>query len=293
MNSLQVFFTVVCIALFCVVFPSKASALSEAGYAEKLYKSGSYFQCIDELRKESFYFGRDNRTAEYLITCCYFMGGQYKTALLRLENGVYAGLSFDASILLAKTFARLGDYKKSYETTSSLFYEGRSAEERYLLLMSRLEPLLYLNRVNGDSLLKELEAYEKHEDGTSRTASLGAKLKDYDDIPFRSPAAAVAMSAVLPGLGQAYCGRFLDGLMSLIGVCGAGVGGLFLYRSGERALACGAFFLSALFYAGNIYGSYNGAQRFNLLHRQRYRDEILSEYMPPYDPAAAYFGRRQ
>jgi hypothetical protein len=87
----------------------------------------------------------------------------------------------------------------------------------------------------------------------------------------RSPLLSASMSAILPGSGRAYCGRWGDALVNLI-VVGASAGGSVALWESDREFALTLGVLSAFFYAGNVYGSYVGAKWFNeQQHRELYR----------------------
>lgn len=272
------------IVCFCAyACPALANGDSHAAgsYAAALYKQGLYFECIDELRKERLYFGRDAASEEYLVSCCLYMAGQYRTAALRLSgDSSYAG-----RLLLSKTHTSIGAYDAGYAAAADLFYEGRQAKERYLILTSRIEPLLAADM--RDAAIGELAAYKKSYDDDVALAPLEAKLNE--NIPRRSIGLTVAASAIIPGLGQAICGRFGAAAISLATVLGSAIGGAVLVNKGEHRLAAGAFFFCGLFYAGNLYGAYNSAADFNIRHKRAYLNDFKQNYVPAYDPAAGWF----
>jgi hypothetical protein len=86
-------------------------------------------------------------------------------------------------------------------------------------------------------------------------------LNRYDALPHKSPLLAGALSAVIPGLGRVYIGRWQDGLVSflLVGLS-AVLSAQGFYEEGShsvRGWIVGT--TGALLYVGNVYGSAVGA----------------------------------
>lgn len=86
-------------------------------------------------------------------------------------------------------------------------------------------------------------------------------LRAHDALPRKSPWLAAGLSAVVPGLGRVYTGRWQDGLVSflLVGIPSA-LAAQGFHEDGEASVR-GWILAStaALFYAGNVYGSAVGA----------------------------------
>ena len=100
---------------------------------------------------------------------------------------------------------------------------------------------------------------------------MAARCREGRNLPTRSPALAAGMSAVIPGAGRAYCGRWGDGLVNLL-VVGASAAGAALLWDDDRDFAVGLALTSAFFYGGGVYGSFAGARWFNEeKHRELYR----------------------
>ena len=98
-------------------------------------------------------------------------------------------------------------------------------------------------------------------------------LADLDRPPSRrSPALAGTMSAILPGAGHVYAGRYRDGVMALV-VNALFIGGAYIaYDHDEYALAGALGGAEVFWYGGSVVGAVNAADRHN--HRadsQHYR----------------------
>ena len=105
-------------------------------------------------------------------------------------------------------------------------------------------------------------------------------------LPRKSPWVAGTLSAVIPGLGKGYLGRWPDGLISFTtGAATVAVAVLGFRDDGVRSTkgwALGA--LGAVFYGGNVYGSAVGARVANREVRDRLGGEIGSAYEGRLDP---------
>jgi hypothetical protein len=99
---------------------------------------------------------------------------------------------------------------------------------------------------------------------------LAAEAKTGTHLPQQSPALAGILSAVLPGSGQLYNGRFGDAVLSFLLNSLFIVGTVEAAHQGELAVAGGLGFFAAAWYTGNVYSAVNGAHKFN-----RHQAEVL------------------
>lgn len=106
-------------------------------------------------------------------------------------------------------------------------------------------------------------------------------LRRYQTLPRKSPWVAGALSAVIPGLGRVYIGRWPDGLMSflLVGLT-ASLAAQGFYEDGRdsvRGWVLGS--IGALLYVGNVYGSAVGA----IVQRRDAEDALMQEIDHAYE----------
>lgn len=107
-------------------------------------------------------------------------------------------------------------------------------------------------------------------------ADAQAWLQRAAELPAPSPLAAAALSAVVPGLGRVYLGRWQEGLTSLMTV---GVPAWFAYNGfDENGTASVRGWLLAttatVFYLGNVYGSWVGAEMDRSKTDRQLRDDV-------------------
>ena len=106
-------------------------------------------------------------------------------------------------------------------------------------------------------------------------------MQRYQTLPRKSPWLAGALSAVIPGLGRVYIGRWPDGLMSflLVGLT-AGFAAQGFYEDGRdsvRGWVLGS--IGALLSLGNVYGSAVGA----IVQRRDAEDALMQEIDRAYE----------
>ncbi|MFC1724374.1 hypothetical protein ACFL4T_02015 [candidate division KSB1 bacterium] len=102
---------------------------------------------------------------------------------------------------------------------------------------------------------------------------------DKNNIPVRKkPFISALFSAVIPGLGKVYCGRYSDGIYSFL------VNGIFIYAAvnshnhgykTRTAVLTGA---ASVFYLGNVYGSYLAANVVNRENEDNFIQHLENKY---------------
>ena len=78
----------------------------------------------------------------------------------------------------------------------------------------------------------------------------------------KSPAIAVALSAIIPGAGRMYSGRWFDGLMGLTRFIFYSSVTVYAYKKDMNVLAGFAGGITIISYGGEIYGAYRTAKYY-------------------------------
>lgn len=112
---------------------------------------------------------------------------------------------------------------------------------------------------------------------TEVSARLARIVKNVDALPRRSPTVAGVLSVLVPGSGQIYSGKAIDGLSTFMSVAVFGSASVY-YTSKERyEVAVPVAVLGVFFYGNGIYQSIRAAQTFNLQHERHFRSRIQQE----------------
>ena len=90
-----------------------------------------------------------------------------------------------------------------------------------------------------------------------------AELSAADNLPYRSPWLGGILSALVPGAGQGYAGRWGDAVLSLV-VNAVFIGGTWQAWDTGNSVTTGVMgVFGAGFYLGNVFGGFNAAYTFN------------------------------
>lgn len=184
----------------------------------------------------------------YVPKACYFEGLSY-WKLKKLEN---AGDAFDA---LPEAFPA-SEYAPLSLIAASLVALD---EERISATIARLEKLI--------------DRYPEHP--TSQKAKESIPLiGQYDKLPQKSKTLAAVMSALIPGSGYIYAGRYGDGITAFIINALFIAGAIAGFHAENYALAGIVGGVGLPFYFGNIYGSANAAKKWNLNVKMGLKDRV-------------------
>ncbi len=203
-------------------------------------------------------------------------------ATARMNNPESAGKSPPCAFFTP----RLGKAGITHSGTGpSVRRRNRHCEFRNPLrtLLRKTEILITLG--NYREAASELESQKKFFASSGSLSDFHHDLLRYKDLRLKSPGLAAVLSAVLPGAGQVYSGKHLEGLISLAVVAVAGFSAHYLYNRGNEPMAYTMGFFTALFYGGSIYGASNSAAAANSAEHHRFLRELTERHIPPYDPA--------
>ena len=252
----------------------------QLGLAATFMAEGEYYRAVTEYKK-FLYFFPDSDKADF--------------ARLQIGLALYHGGECTRAI---ESFARVRQsYPSEYFTTAAL-YEGvcRQRLKNPGAAMDDFERVVAADPAAPEAAEAlaglSLAALDREDFDGSRQA-LQRLVTDYSDLPKgvaakealplvdaadssprKSPVAAGAMSAFLPGSGYAYAGRPRDVLTAFL-VNGLFIAGTVVAIEDENYPA--AVLLGGVgipFYLGNIYGSADAARKWNLGIAQDLRKEL-------------------
>ncbi len=279
------------ILLFFVMSASGGVSAAESDLAtgqkifiRTLFAQKRYFDVITETRR-LMVFDQDagsHRDYNFFININYFLGGQYRSVVAALSARSGTRDSRE-SILLSQAYLKLGLCGSALETAAPVSYGAVDAKNRFPLLARKAEAYIQCGLYR--ELVEEVRAAERHVPDGSRLRLLLDEAGEYKRIPFKSVPLAVALSVLIPGAGQMYAGKWLQGAVSFVGVAALAGGAFLLHRQGHRNLAYTFIAFSSVFYLGTIYGAFNAARSANEDLEGVYREKLKKRCGPAYDPA--------
>jgi TM2 domain-containing membrane protein YozV len=246
-------------------------------FADHLFCEGDYLRAIEQYNYIDNQFNRD--TIQFKV-----MLGYSKLKLYSNSNEVLKRIP-EESIFYSDAYLLSLKNKLLIEPKSLSAVYSLSIDNDYA---GRINRLNNISMLYDDRLLITKEKFiEPFNEDESKTVSLYYDLKS--SPPYKSPALAGILSAIIPGSGKMYVGEWGDGLTALA------VTGLLAFLAydnfhADHTTRAWIFTgLGAFFYAGNIYGSIASAQIFNARIDFEFNDglrlflEQKNYFLPEYD----------
>jgi TolA-binding protein len=237
------------------------------GFAEALFNDGDYFRAITEYKRFLFLYPNDVRAGRVQLQVgrAYQQGRQWDDARQTFERIAQQhpdpAIRAEAAYLIGETSFQQGRYEQA---TAEL----RAVAERYAQT-SVGEQARYLL---GWSYLRARQWREASQafatiDPTSplfpSSHALAEAAREGEQLPRKSPVLAGLMSAIVPGTGHFYSGRWRDGTIALLLNGAFLAAGIEAVSAGNEAAAGVLFFFEAAWYSGAIYGAVNATYKYN------------------------------
>jgi tetratricopeptide (TPR) repeat protein len=238
--------------------------------ADSFLDEGEYYRAVTEYKRFGILFPGSPK-GEYALfrtaMACY-LGDEQGDALRAFEALAdrYPGGTY---LLPARYFAGLSRWKKKDHAGAAEAFDlvVRSAPHSpFAPRALAARALVELDRDNPsaacDVLQRFIADYPEHPE-VSRIREALALMVQYQELPRKSELLAGILSAMLPGAGYVYAGRYGDGLTAFL------VNALFIAGT-ATAVSNGWYAAAGItggiglpFYLGNIYGSANAARKWN------------------------------
>jgi outer membrane protein assembly factor BamD (BamD/ComL family)/TM2 domain-containing membrane protein YozV len=265
------------------------------------FSEGEYYRAITEYRKFAILFPASDKGAYALFRTglASYLGEEYADAarIFSLLRRDYPGSEFRDPAMFFEAIARWR--KKDYQEAELLFDQlakGESASG-FAPRASAAKALLELDMDDVKGARAELERFLALFPGHAGEPDVREALAlfdEYEHLPRKSEILAGILSAILPGSGYVYAGRYGDGLTAFL-LNGLFIAGTVMAVQSQWYPAAGLTGGIGLpFYLGNIYGSANAAARWNASVKKEARAGIARRLEPIIDskgvPAPVYGG---
>ncbi len=244
---------------------SPFSSLPDLSFADYLYSSGEFRQAAGEYLRVRFASGSP-------------------------------GISGYAGLMAGESYLQAGDLTQAHHAFGDLNASVTGDFRQYGIARVNFAAADYestrtaLGSVTSNSLTRQASAltgwtYFRQHRFAEGASALGTVTTDEPvrllsamngrDIRRRSRLASTLLSTILPGAGQLYSGRAGDGAYSFLTVAGTGLVAWWFaaepaVRDRTRIKVSIFGVITALFYAGNVYGANVAARDYNLLQERRY-----------------------
>jgi len=235
---LCVFSVVVCLLPFNL-FGEPASHQKTWGYAESLYQEGEYFRAITE----------------------------FKRALYQEQNPK-SPLAWSARLWIIKSYLAGGEGKKASKLLAVAVQEPEAPPVYWVYLgIARLDRhKLQPFSLRTKDIKQAIAAFKKVPPTEANAIYLHDFVEDWEQSTLETPyypSLAGGLSAVIPGAGSGYTGRWVEGAYAFLITTLFSAAALQTSQAHQPALATlfGSFGLA--FYGGNIYAAVNSAHKSN------------------------------
>jgi len=239
-------------------------------FAEYLFQEGDYLRAAGEFQRYLYGLGSSPTGADsvlYKIGFCYQLGKDFTKAINYfqrvIDNDPQSAYLTNSYYQIAYSYFLIERYRESISYSHSIL--PLITLDHNKLKMQQLIGLNYIYQkqwIRAANFLYSL-------DEATKNNSLTILLMDFAEkgqyLERKNELLAGLFSAVIPGTGKVYCGRFSDGLFSFIMV---GLTGWQAYenfrKDGMRSVKGWIYgTMGGVFYLGNIYGSIVAAKIYN------------------------------
>jgi TM2 domain-containing membrane protein YozV len=250
-------------------------------FARSLFDSGEYYRAIGEFQRFLFFQAEHPLVSQAQLTIglAFFCGERWLPAFEVFRRVALANpdssIGREAALWMAEARARGGDHPAAIRLYQEVMRQspasGISQRAAYLTGWSQLYQRQWI---------EAREAFVRVDPKSPYHASaqrLATALDPPPELPQRSPTLARIFSTALPGAGQIYAGRTLDGLIGL-GLHAALIAGTTgaIWAGLEGAAGIGAFFTWG-FYQTQMSNAANSARDFNAQAADRFIGQLAAQ----------------
>jgi outer membrane protein assembly factor BamD (BamD/ComL family) len=254
------------------------------GFADALFNDGDYFRAITEYKRFLFLYPTDARAGrvQLQVGLSYLRGQQWDDARQTFERIAAqhpdAEIRAQAAYLIGETSFQQGRYTQAIADLRSVVERyGQTPigeRARYLLGWS------YLRARQWPEASQTFEAIDTASPLFPSSRALAEAARAGEMLPRKSPALAGLMSAVMPGSGHFYTGRWRDGAIALLLNGAFLAAGIEAVSAGNEAAAGVLLFFEAAWYSGAIYGAVNAAHKYNRDLEDRWLQGLERQHSP-------------
>lgn len=256
------------------VLPEGFSADALLRFADQLLDEGEYFRAITEYQRFLTTYPNDSRRprAHFRIGQAFYHGQSYADALRTFQEAAqqYPDTPYGKQAWLWQGEALLQE--THYDAADRVYtdFMARFPHDPLTSFAHYQQGWTRIYRRQWNDAAATWQQIPSTHPLHPLAQQLAAEAKTGTNLPQKSPALAGLLSAVLPGSGQLYNGRFGDAVLSFLLNSLFIVGTIEAAQQAKPAVAGALGFFAAAWYTGNVYSAVNGAHKFN-----RHQAEVL------------------
>ena len=284
-SPILVQYTLVSCTLYFLFFSTTPlAAAAESAFADSLFQESDYLNAAHEYKRLLF-LHPDTPQSDFIafrVAASYQNAGKLKNAIrayqLLIDTYPESSLVARCKNNIAQCHILLGDSKQGLSSLKRFIEEYAESD-----LAPRAHFTLGILHIDKREWTQARQVWndvslaypESPFAGVSNR--LAQKVKDAENLPHRSPTIAGALSVFIPGSGQIYTGRTVDGLYAFVSVAVLGSASFYYADRGRYEVAVPIGILGAFFYGNSIYQGIQNARAFNGQHERLFRNRLQQE----------------
>lgn len=245
-------------------------------FATYLFKSGQYEMAAIEYERVLFFKPQDDDIKLRLFDS-YARSGNELAAIDRADSFYESKSSFPEE--LAKKYTSIA-FLNDYPQRLNDFLQVDSP----LTTWDRQILLIHLQLMQSDWEVAALNLGKMNKNGKKNLSSIADLINEGETLPYKKPALAATLSAIIPGSGKFYTGDWKDALFGLV-ILGGNVYSSYrgFNKKGIESIQGWTFGIIGFgFYLANIYGAHKAAKRFNEKRQTQMKQKILKSFEANY-----------
>jgi hypothetical protein len=261
-------------------FASAETPPTSIAFIQQLAEEGNHAEAALECRRFLFFAPQssDASSVRFLLV----------RELLRAGKPADAGLALQAYLSQEKEGKHSAEATYMLGNCSILLGQPVGGENYYSVVKDKYKDSVWgeraalrlgLLRAGEKNWRKAHEEFSWVVEKKGNLKAIGEELDSLaltgEKLPQRSTEAGMILSAVLPGAGQAYSGRWGDAAAALLLTAGFGALAVTQYLDKQYVGAGVLGFVFISFYAGNIYNGGDSAYQFNRREELRLKEKML------------------
>lgn len=276
---MKTFIKISFIILFIFSFSSQSFAGSDEadkqfGFAEHYFSKREYFRAIGEFERFIYLFPEDERveSAMYQIGLSYVESKRFQDAIRAftelIEKFQVSDFKFQLSNLVTQAYFTISKCHMKLNAPGAALASlnnliSMAADQDVRDEASYQIGWIYLESASWENAGASFGKISEKNKNKYQLKRLSAELGGKDSIPQKSPVLAGGLSAVIPGAGYLYCGRYYDGLTAFFVNAALIYAAYESFSNGNEALGGIISLVETGFYTGTIYGSVSSAHKYN------------------------------
>lgn len=285
LSTILVRYALVSCTLYFVLFTAVPPAAAAASaFADSLFQEGDYLNAAHEYKRLLFLHPdtSQNDFITFRVAASYQNAGKLKNAIRAYQRLID---TYPKSTLVARAKNNIaqchilsGDSKQGLTSLKRFLTEHKKSD-----LAPRVHftiGMLHIDKgewAEANSVWNDVSVTYSENPFAKVSSRLARMLKNAETLPHRSPMVAGTLSVLVPGSGQIYTGRTVDGLYAFVSVAILVSASLYYADQERYEVAVPVGILGAFFYGNSIYQSIQTAQAFNLHQERLFRSRLQRE----------------